>query len=175
MADQAVEEATRREHPVAVCMSLVYTDPGLPLERRALTRAAAVRSNVSLRMQRALFAGALSCDRARSERRAHDLARRAGGGRAVAPVALLQTLNAERFNILATAFFRALAEGMMRSGQLGEAATMIDRALALADQAGETYDRPDLLRVWAEIRLAHSPPDVRAAEELAASSALLGR
>jgi predicted ATPase len=53
----------------------------------------------------------------------------------------------------------------MRCGQLDDATAMIDRALSLAEQIGETYDRPDLLRVSAEVRLAHSPPDERAAED----------
>ena len=72
---------------------------------------------------------------------------------------------AERHNILATVFLRALAEGMMECGQLEEATTTIERALAISEQTGETYDRPELLRMWAEIRLVHRPQDVTPAED----------
>ncbi|WP_189343057.1 winged helix-turn-helix domain-containing protein [Mesorhizobium sp.] len=161
-ADQAVEEATKREHPVALCMALVYTVPVYlwsgDLDRAAhwIERVLAHAAKYSLAPYHAIglaLKGELMILR----------------GEPAEGVRLLRnavaTLNAERFNILATAFFRALAEGMMKCGQSDEAAVMIDRALALAEEAGETYDRPDLMRVWAEIRMAVSPPDVVAAEE----------
>ncbi|MGX5802443.1 ATP-binding protein [Bradyrhizobium sp. Arg314] len=161
-ADQAVEEATKREHPVAVCMSLVYTVPVYlwsgNLERAAecIERVLAHAAKYSLAPYHAIglaLKGELMILRGEPVDGVH-LLREALG-----------TLSAERFNILSTVFSRALAEGMMRCGRLDEATAMIDRALALAEQAGETYDRPDLLRVWAEIRLAHSHPDERAAED----------
>ncbi|UVK41065.1 winged helix-turn-helix domain-containing protein [Mesorhizobium sp. AR10] len=162
IADQAVEEATKREHPVAVCMSLVYTVPVYlwsgDFERAAqwIERVLAYATKYSLAPYHAMglaLKGELMILQGEPAEGAQLLR------------SAVATLSAERFNILATAFFRALAEGMMRSGQLDEATTTIDRAIALADQAGETYDRPDLLRVWAEIRLAYSPPDVSAAED----------
>ena len=49
-ADQAVEEATKREHPVAVCMSLVYTVPVYLWS--GVLNARLNGSNVFLRIQR---------------------------------------------------------------------------------------------------------------------------
>jgi predicted ATPase len=84
-------------------------------------------------------------------------------------VALLRgasaALEAERHNILATVFSRALAEGLARSGQFDEALAVIGRAVALAEQRGAGFDLPDLLRASAEIQLAAPRPDMVAAEE----------
>lgn len=162
MADTAVEEAIKREHPVTVCMSLSYTVPVYlwsgEFERAAvcIERVLAHATKYSLAPYYALglaLKGELMILKGET-RDGVDLLRGA-----------LATLTAERHHILATAFLRALAEGMLRCGQIDEAAAIIDRALGLAEQVGETYDRPDLLRVKAEIHLARSPPDARAAED----------
>ncbi|MFZ5672414.1 MAG: ATP-binding protein [Pseudomonadota bacterium] len=162
LADQAIREATNREHPVTACISLIYTLPVYlwsgEFERsaRCIEQVLAHAAKYSLAPYTALglaLKGAhmIQC------------------GESKAGVNLLrgtlETLNAERHHILATSFFQALAEGLMKCGESEEAATMIDRALTLAEQAGETYDRPDLLRVLAEVRLSGAQPDEKAAEE----------
>jgi predicted ATPase len=65
-----------------------------------------------------------------------------------------------------TAFYRALAEGLARSGQLDEASATITRAVELAERDGGTFDLPDLLRTLAEIILTRPEPDVVAGEAL---------
>ncbi len=161
-ADMAVKEAMKRRHPVTVCISLSYTVPVYlwsgDFDRAAecIERVLAHATKYSLAPFHALglgLKGELMVLKGETKVGV-DLLRGA-----------LATLTAERHHILATTFLRALAEGTLRCGQIDEAAAMIDRALGLAEQAGETYDRPDLLRVRAEIHLARSPSDVRAAED----------
>jgi predicted ATPase/DNA-binding winged helix-turn-helix (wHTH) protein len=162
IADQAVEEAMQREHPVTLCISLIYTLPvylwsgDFERSARCIERVLSCAAKYSLAPYSALglaLKGEHMILSGKPAEGVHLLR------------STLETLNAERHHILATAFFRALAEGMLRCGGLDEASAMIDRALALAEQAGETYDRPDLLRVSAEIRLAGAEPDARAAED----------
>lgn len=161
-ADQAVQEATEREHPVSVCISLIYTLPVYlwsgEFERSAdcIERVLSYAAKYSLAPYSALGLALKGEHMILSGQAAEGVPLLRG---------TLETLNAERHHILATAFFRALAEGLLKCGQVDEAATMIDRALALAEQIGETYDRPDLLRVSAEIRLAGSESDTRTAED----------
>jgi predicted ATPase len=76
----------------------------------------------------------------------------------------LATLQAERHHVLGTVFTRALAEGLAHSGQFDEARATIAEAIALAEQRGETFDFPDLLRAKGEILLAGPQPDVASAE-----------
>ncbi|WP_156937923.1 winged helix-turn-helix domain-containing protein [Mesorhizobium sp. LNHC221B00] len=162
IADMAVKEAMKREHPVTICMSLSYTVPvylwsgDFDRATECIERVLVHATKYSLAPYQALGLGlkgelmVLKGETAEGI----DLLRGA-----------LETLAAERHHILATTFLRALAEGMLRCGKVDEAASLIDRALVLAEQAGETYDRPDLLRVRGEIHLARSPAEVRAAED----------
>jgi predicted ATPase/DNA-binding winged helix-turn-helix (wHTH) protein len=172
IADQAVEEARKREHPVTVGMSLIYTVPvylwsgDLDRATERVERLLVHATKYSLAPYHALglaLKGELMIMKG-EPLEGLQLLREALG-----------TLNAERYHILTTVFYRAMAEGMLKCGQVHEACTMIDRALALAEEAGETYDRPDLLRVLAEVRLACATPDVRAAEDSLLQALYLAR
>jgi predicted ATPase len=58
----------------------------------------------------------------------------------------------------------ALAEGLVKAGEIDEAAAVIDAGLALSEAFGETLNVPELLRVRGEIWLQTTPPDPVAAE-----------
>jgi len=76
----------------------------------------------------------------------------------------LATFQAERHHVLTTAFYRALAQGLARSGQVEEAAAIITQAVELSERDGGTFDLPELLCTRAEVILAAPQPDMAAAE-----------
>jgi predicted ATPase len=59
----------------------------------------------------------------------------------------------------------ALAEGLMRTGNVDEAAIEVDAGLVLSETLGETLNIPELLRVRGEILLQTTPADPIAAEQ----------
>jgi predicted ATPase/DNA-binding winged helix-turn-helix (wHTH) protein len=161
VAHQAIEEAARGDHPVTVCISLIYAIPvffwtgDFESAAERIEQLIAHATKYSLAPYRAVgvaLKGELAVLR----------------GDAYAGVALLRgasaALEAERHNILATVFSRALAEGLAQCGQLDEAVAMITGAVKLAEDRGAGFDLPDLLRARAEILLAGPHPNVAAAE-----------
>src|SRR5260370_35204926 len=59
----------------------------------------------------------------------------------------LETLHAERHNILATVFASALAEGRRKTGQFYEALVIINGAVAQAASCGATFDMAEPPRI----------------------------
>ena len=161
IAEQAVEEGARRDHPVTLSIALIYT------------------TTVSL------WSGDFATAEERIERLIAHAARHSLGpysavglalrgelaiarGQAAAGVELLRgaltELYAEQHHVLTTAFSRALAEGLAQTGHAAEAIAAIDGAIARTEGA-ETYELPDLFRARGEILLAQPQPDAAAAEE----------
>jgi predicted ATPase/DNA-binding winged helix-turn-helix (wHTH) protein len=162
VAHQVTDEAASRDHPVTVCISYIYTitvflwtgdfeEVGARIERllaHAAKYALWPYHAVGLALKGELL-----------------VARGEPGAGVQLLRSALATLQTERQQILATGFFRALAEGLAQCGQLGEATAVIAGAVELARRRGTTFDLPDLLRAQAEIFLAGPQPDVAAAEE----------
>jgi tetratricopeptide (TPR) repeat protein len=63
----------------------------------------------------------------------------------------LETLHANRHEILTTVFASDLAEGLAMAGQFDEALATIDRAIAQAGGTGESFDMPEMLRIKGNI------------------------
>jgi predicted ATPase len=78
----------------------------------------------------------------------------------------LTIMRADRHTILIPGFCRALAEGLARDGAFEEAAATIAEAVKLAQQGGESFDFPNLLRAQAEICMEGPQPDLAMAETL---------
>jgi predicted ATPase/DNA-binding winged helix-turn-helix (wHTH) protein len=78
--------------------------------------------------------------------------------------AALPLLQAQSRYIFSSAFSRALAEGLARSGDTDQAESIIDKVLADAASVSGTYEQPDLMRTRAAILLAANPNDFPAAE-----------
>jgi predicted ATPase len=155
-AQQAIDEAERRDHPVSVCISLIYAAPVFlwrgDLERAAdfIERLIAYAGRYSLAPYRAVgmaLKGELAVTRDQ-----------AGSGLILLRNAL-ETLHAERHNILATVFASALAEGLRKTGQFDEALVIINGAVAQAASCGATFDMAELLRINGQILAAMPQPD----------------
>ena len=62
----------------------------------------------------------------------------------------LGVLQSEQHHVLTPAFHRALAEGLMQSGEIEEAAAVLDAALARNEAGARAACLPELLRVRGE-------------------------
>jgi predicted ATPase len=160
-ARRVIDVATKRDHPVSLCMTLIYTatvflwrgdlDEAEQLIRRVVAHAAR-HSLAPYHTVGMALAGELSIKR----------------GSPVEGVALLrralETLQVEKYHTVTPALHMALAEGLMKAGEVDEAAVVADAGLALSKAFGETLNVPELLRVRGEIWLQTTPVDPVAAE-----------
>jgi predicted ATPase/DNA-binding winged helix-turn-helix (wHTH) protein len=147
-AQQAIDEAANRHHPVSVCFSLAYAAPVFlwtgdlgkagDLIERLIVHAG--RHSVELYQAAGLgLKGQLAIARDEAEA-GLDLLRSA-----------LETLRAKKQNVWATVFTGALADGLRQNGQIEEALLAIDGAIASATGCGAAGDLPELLRIKAQI------------------------
>jgi tetratricopeptide (TPR) repeat protein len=151
IAQRAIDEAASRDHPVPICISLVYASTFLLWTGDLLgasdliERLIAHAGRYSLAPYRALgiaLKGELAI--ARDEPEAGlDLLRSA-----------LETLRAQQHNLLMTGFIGALAEGLRKTGQLEEALFTINGAVARATNSGVELDLSELLRIKSQVLAA---------------------
>jgi predicted ATPase/DNA-binding winged helix-turn-helix (wHTH) protein len=160
IAQQAIDEAERRDHPVSVCISLIYAAPVFlwsgDLERAAdlIERLIAYAGRYSLAPYRAVgmaLRGQLAVIR---DQPADGL---------VLLRDALQTLHAEQHTILATVFTGALAEGLSKSGRFDEALTTINAVVARAASSGASFDMAELLRIKGQILAVMPRPNCASA------------
>jgi predicted ATPase/DNA-binding winged helix-turn-helix (wHTH) protein len=158
---RAIEVAGRQQHPVTLCMSLLYVTQvflwrgDLQIAEDHVERLIACAERYSLSRY---YAGGLGL-------RGELLLARGEAKQGIDALrTALSSLRAERQYILAAAFSRALAEGLARTGQSAEATTIIDSIVADAVRGPGTFELPDLLRARAEVLLAASPANLPAAE-----------
>ncbi|NGO56006.1 ATP-binding protein [Allomesorhizobium camelthorni] len=160
-AHQGIEVAERQNHPVSLCICLLYVIPVFLWRGDQLIAEDLIERLIACAGKHSLapyHAGGLGL---RGELM---LAR----GRTMLGVEALRTalstLQEERQYILSFAFSRALAEGLARSGHPAEATTIIDALVADATRGSGTFELPNLLRVQAEVQLAAAPANWPAAE-----------
>jgi predicted ATPase/DNA-binding winged helix-turn-helix (wHTH) protein len=157
----AIDVATKRDHPVNLCMTLVFAatvflwrgdlDEAEQLVRRLIAHAARHSLGPYHTVGMAL-SGELSVARG-NPAEGVTLLRRA-----------LEVLQAAKQHSLTPAFHVALAEGLLRAGEVDEAAAVVDTGLVLSEDFGETLNVPELLRVRGEIWLHMASVDPVAAE-----------
>jgi predicted ATPase len=160
-ARRAIDEAVKRDHPVNLCIAMIYTATVF-LCRNELDEAERLIRRVIAHAAR----HALSPYHAVGLALSGELAVARGDPAEGVPLLrhALGVLQAEQHHILTPAFHRALAEGLMQSGQIDEAAAVLDAALARSEAFGETLNVPELLRVRGEVWLRITPADPVAAE-----------
>jgi predicted ATPase/DNA-binding winged helix-turn-helix (wHTH) protein len=160
-ARRAIAVATKRDHPVNLCMALIFTatvflwrgdlDEAEQIIRRLIAHAARHSLDPYHGVGMAL-SGELSVAR----------------GDPAQGVALLrcalEVLQAARQQTLLPAFHVALAEGLMNAGKVDEGAAVVDAGLVLSEAFGGSLNLPELLRVRGEAWLQTTPVDPIAAE-----------
>jgi predicted ATPase/DNA-binding winged helix-turn-helix (wHTH) protein len=160
-AHRVIDLAAKRDHPVNLCMTLIYTatvflwrgdlDEAEQLIRRLIAHAARHSLGPYHTVGFALM-GQLSVARGDPAEGVAHLRRALG------------ELQAEKHHTLTPAFHVALAEGLIKAGEIDEAATVVNAGLVLSETFGETLNVPELLRVRGEICLQAEPADPTAAE-----------
>ncbi len=158
---QAMEEADKRDHPVNLCMAMIYTSTVL-LWRGDLDDAAQGIQRLVAHAARHSLAPYHAVGLALTG----ELAIARSDPAAGIPVLrhALGLMQAEQYNVLTIAFHRALAEGLMQIGEIDEAVVVIDAALARSEALDELSNVSELLRVRGELWLRTTPADPGAAE-----------
>jgi len=161
VAHQAIEEATGRDQPVTLCIALAYMIPVF----RWTGEVDGVEGRIERLIAHAAKHSVGPCHAIGLALKGEFLIARGEAGTGVQLLLrAMATLRAERYQLEATGFYRALADGLARCGQFEEASAAIAEGLALAEQRGGTFDLPELLRTQAEINLAGPRPDATRAE-----------
>ncbi len=160
-ARRAIDMAAERDHPVNLCMTLIYAATvflwrgDLDEAERLIQRLVAHAARHSLGPHKTVglaLSGELSIARG-------DLAEGVGLLRRA-----LAVLKAEKHRVLTPAHHVALGEGLMKAGDIDEAAAVVDEGLVLSQSFGETLNLPELLRLRGEVWLRTTPADPAAAE-----------
>jgi predicted ATPase/DNA-binding winged helix-turn-helix (wHTH) protein len=66
----------------------------------------------------------------------------------------LATLHGVRYELLTTSLMTAMAEGMALAGRLGDAAEIIDEAIAVVERNGDLFMLPEVLRIKASTMIS---------------------
>jgi tetratricopeptide (TPR) repeat protein len=152
IVQRAIDEAASRDHPVSICISLVYVSTlllwtgDLPRANDLIERLIVHAGRYSLGTYRVLgiaLKGELAIAREEPET-GLDLIRSALG-----------TLHAQQYNLLTTGFIGALAEGLRKTGQFEEALFAINGAIARAKNSGAELDLSELLRIKSQVLAEH--------------------
>jgi predicted ATPase/DNA-binding winged helix-turn-helix (wHTH) protein len=150
-AKVGVDEAMSRVHPLSICVSLAYGSPVFLWSGDFGSAEAYIEQLIeyagrhSLEPYRAAglgLRGALAVAREELDT-GIDLLRGA-----------LETLTAKKLNLLLTDLMGALADGLRKSGQVEEALTTVNSAIARATDCGTTFDMAELLRIKAQVLAA---------------------
>jgi len=170
-ARQSVEEAIRLNHPIKLCMALLWAmsvflwNEDLESAEEYTDRFIAQAEKHSLAPYQTIGVGA----------KGELLVRR---GDVEAGIVLLrrslEALRAHRYG-LQTAFSSALAEGLSMTGRGDEALNTIDEAIALVEHNEDLFGMPELLRIKADILVSARPADPVRAEGLLIQSLEMAR
>jgi predicted ATPase/DNA-binding winged helix-turn-helix (wHTH) protein len=142
-AQKAIDEAASQDHPVSMCVCLIYTSlvflwtGDLPRARSLIEQLIAYAGRYSLEPFRAAGLAlkgelAIACDEAESG------------------IALLRNalkIIHEQYYVIVPAFAGALAEGLRKTGQFEEALFTIDDAITRATNTGVKSGLSELLRI----------------------------
>ncbi len=152
VVQKAIDEAVNRDHPVPICVTLGYASTlllwigDLPGASEHIKQLIVHAGRYSIAPHRALgiaLKGELAF--ARDER---------GAGLDLLRSALETMRGAQQYNLLITGVIGALADGLRKSGQLEEALSTIDGAIARAKNSGVELDLSELLRIKSQILVA---------------------
>ena len=155
VARQTVEEAETFNHPVTLCIALIWAvsvsiwGGNLTIAEECIDRFILEADRHCLEPYQAVgrgLKGELAVKRGK-----------AGVGISLLRDAL-EMLHVHRYELLATTFNSALAEGLASAGRSEEALAGIDQAIALVERNGDLFMMPELLRIKAVILMTYWTP-----------------
>jgi tetratricopeptide (TPR) repeat protein len=147
-ARYTVQEAELLEHPLTLCISMIWTVyislwvGNWPSAEAIIERIIANATRYSLGPYQSVGPGLKG-----------ELLIRRGQPSAGVPLLRrhLEILQANRHQILTTVFATALAEGLTQLAEVDEALIALDTAIEQTGSAGESFDLPEMLRVKGQI------------------------
>lgn len=162
-ADQAINEAARREQPITTCISLIYSVP-VYLWCGEHSKAAALIDQliehahshsltpyhavgIGLKGQHLILEGHLQCGLPYLER-------------------ALTIMQGERHNIQSSTFLICKAEALLQLQKPAEALTILEEVLMLGGANGDMFDLPEVLRLKAVILEAGDFPGYQGVDEI---------
>jgi len=162
LAKETVEEAETFNHPVTLCIALIWAvsvsiwDGDLNGGERYIDRFIEQAERHSLAPYQSVGRGVKG-----------ELLVRRGDAQAGLPLlrGALETLHGLRYELLTTSFMIAVSEGLAMIGRLDEAAAAIDEAIEVVDRNGDLFMMPELLRVRGEILISLRTSDPSMAEK----------
>jgi predicted ATPase len=151
-AQKAIDEATSRDHPVSMCVCLIYTSSvflwtgDLPRARSLIEKLIAYAGRYSLEPFRAAGLAlkgelAIACDEAE---------------RGIALLRNALKIIHEHYYLVVPVFTGALAEGLRKTGQFEESLFTIDDAITRAVNIGVKVELPELLRIKSHVFAAQN-------------------
>lgn len=148
VARETVEEAETFDHPVSLCIALIWAvsvciwNGDLENGERYIEEFIGQADRYSLAPYQAVGRGVHG-----------ELLVRRGLPDAGLPLLrnALKVLHGLKYELLTTPFMTAISEGLARIGKVDEAAHAIDETIALVDRNGDLFMMPELLRVKGSI------------------------
>jgi predicted ATPase/DNA-binding winged helix-turn-helix (wHTH) protein len=162
VARQTVEEASALNHPVNLCIALIWAVSVFlwagdwTSAEEYIERCIAHADRYSLAPYQAVglgVKGELSVKRGEAEAGIHLLQ------------VALDTLHAHRYELLTTAFNMTAVEGLALTGRFDQALEAIDQTIALVESNGDLFYMPELLRIKGDILASAPRPRLPQAED----------
>ena len=163
LARQTVVEAAQMEHPITLCIALIWAvsidlwngdvDDAEANIDQFIDHAASRSMGPYLAVGRGVK-GEIAIRRGDAAEGVETLQ------------ACLRELHEAGYELLTTTFNIALVHGMLALGQIEQSALLIDDAIRLVEQCGDHLYMPELLRVKAKVLLSLPSPNVEEAEIL---------
>jgi predicted ATPase len=172
VARETIEEAASLEHPVTLCMALIWAVTVFSWRRDW----AEVETSIDRFIEHANRYSLAPYHPAGTGVKGELALRRGNVNDGIQSLRRgLDDLHAGRYELLTTELVSALAEGLALAGQSEEALTTINQAIDQAEEHGRLFTMPELLRIKAEILAGGERPDSLAVEDCLRRSLALSR
>jgi predicted ATPase len=168
----AIDESLKRNHPVDLCISMIYTTTvfiwrsDFAEAEQLIDRLIAHATRHGLAPYHTIGLGLTG-----------ELAIARGEPDVGVPILrqAIEGMEADQHYTLMPAFLGVLAEGLLQTGEVDEAASVIDGAIAHSDALAESLSRPDYWRIRGLVCLNAIPADLASAEQAFQRSLELAR
>jgi len=161
LAQQTVNEAAQMDHPITLCIALIWA-VSIDLWSGDLDAADANIDHFIAHAESRSMGPYLAVGRGVKGELA---IRRGDANSGVATIQQsLQELHESGYELLTTTFNIALVHGHLALGQIEQAARLIDEAIGLVEQSGDHLYMPELLRMKGRVLLSLPQPKVADAE-----------
>ncbi|MGY8704470.1 tetratricopeptide repeat protein [Bradyrhizobium sp. 18BD] len=172
LALQTVAEAAQMDHPITLCIALIWL-VSIDLWSGELDGAEANIDRFIAHADLHSMGPYLAAGRGVKGELAIRRGDAAGGVETIR--ACLRELHDAGYELLTTTFNIALVHGLLALGQVEQGARLIDEAIHLVDQSGDHLYMPELLRMKARVLLSLSAPNAAEAETCLMQSLELSR